>query len=148
MNKLELKSEIAKIVKPGMSTTEIFNAAIESNNPTKTTMKKLENLTKENFWNDLQAKYPKGMKVFCDWIDEYKKANDWNMLFNSDSEYQNAAGKNAPAPKYHDLPLSMQMGIWIEFVVDRGGCEFEIEDMFKFDLREEITEYIIMLEAE
>ena len=32
-------------------------------------MEKLTNLTKENFWNELSQKYPKGMKVFCDWID-------------------------------------------------------------------------------
>lgn len=41
----------------------------------------MENLNKENFWDELYKKYPKGMKVFCDWIDEYKKQNNWDEFF-------------------------------------------------------------------
>lgn len=86
----------------------------------------MEKLTKENFWNELHTKYPAEMDIFCKWIDEYKKRVSWNMLFNSDSDYQNAQGKNAPAPKYHDLPIAMQIGIFIQFVAEsdnRFGLE-------------------------
>ena len=69
------------------------------------------NLTKENFWNKMMDENPHIMKIFCNWIDEYKKQVGWNDLFNSNSEYQNAKGKNAKAPKFHDLPLEMQLGI-------------------------------------
>lgn len=76
----------------------------------------MENLNKINFFNGEMGKYPKAVKEFCDWIDKYKARVDWNKLFNSDSEYQNAQGKNAPAPKFHDLPLEMQLGIIVCFM--------------------------------
>lgn len=69
-----------------------------------------ENLTKENFWNELQEKYPYGMKIFCDWIDEYKKANDWDSLFPITKRK-----KHWMDIKFHHLPLAMQIGIWLEF---------------------------------
>ena len=78
----------------------------------------MESLTKENFWNSVYEKYTPQVQQFCDWIDEYKKRMDWNMLFNSDSDYQNAQGKNAPAPKYHDLPIAMQAGIFLQYVLE------------------------------
>lgn len=109
---------------------------------------KPENLSKPEFWVPLFQKYPHGMKIFCDWIDEYKERNDWNMLFNSHSDYQDGQGKNAPSPKFHDLPLAIQIGIWIEFVCDRGGCSWEIEDMFTYDWKENITETFKMLQEE
>ena len=68
----------------------------------------MENLNKENFWNELFTKYPKGVQVFCDWIDEYKKRNHWDRLFNGGYEME--------SPKFHDLPIAMQKGILIEFI--------------------------------
>lgn len=78
----------------------------------------LTSLSKANFWNDLTEKYPEEMKHFCIWIDEYKKRVDWNTLFNSNSNWQNCDGKNAPAPKYHDLPIAMQVGIIIQYFIE------------------------------
>ena len=108
----------------------------------------MENLNKENFWNELYEKYPLGMKVFCDWIDEYKKKNNWKMLFNSNSEYQNADGKNAIAPKYHDLPLAMQIGIWIEFCSELSVHEWEVDDLCTYDWKADITECFKMLQVD
>ena len=62
----------------------------------------METLTKENFWNALQEKYPAGMKIFCDWIDGYKKNSSWYFLIGKDV-------------KYHHLPYAMQIGIWLQF---------------------------------
>lgn len=92
----------------------------------------MEKLTKENFWNALYEKFPGQVQQFCNWIDEYKKRVGWNLLFNSDSEYQNARGKNAPAPKYHDLPIAMQWGIFQQFCSENhpsgfGGIESTFE---------------------
>lgn len=92
----------------------------------------MEKLTKENFWNALYEKFPGQVQQFCNWIDEYKKRVGWNLLFNSDSEYQNARGKNAPAPKYHDLPIAMQWGIFQQFCAENhpsgfGGIESTFE---------------------
>lgn len=80
----------------------------------------MENLNKENFWNEAYEAFPTATKVFCDWIDKWKKDNHWNKLFNSDSNWQDKNGKNAKAPKFHDLPLEMQIGIWLAFEIDNG----------------------------
>lgn len=103
----------------------------------------MKNLSKENFWNKLQEKYPLGMKIFCDWIDEYKKRNNWDLLFCN--SYLKA--RNLNQTKFHDIPYAMQIGIWIEFVCERGGCAFEV-DLFEYDWRKEIKEYIKMLHKE
>jgi len=78
----------------------------------------MENLNKENFWNDLHSKYPTAVNHFCEWIDKYKAEVGWNKLFNSDSNWQDANGKNAPAPKFHDLPFDMQNGIIAKFELE------------------------------
>jgi len=62
-------------------------------------MKIEESLTKENFWNEIETKYPNAFKIFTDWIDKYKKAVDWNDLFR---DHLNADAKFA-SPKFHDI---------------------------------------------
>lgn len=79
----------------------------------------MENLNKENTWAELKIQFPKEIKDFFDWIDEYKIAIDWKALFNSASEWQDMHGKNAPAPKFHDIPFEMQMGIIIAYFSER-----------------------------
>lgn len=91
-----------------------------------------EALTLTNFWNDLKAKYPEGLKIFTDWVDEYKKAVYWKGLFGAEI---------IRAPKFHELPYAFQLGIWLEFVNSMGGCAYDI-DVFQFDLKEEITQYV------
>lgn len=115
-------------------------------------MKDKNNLTKENFWNELYAQYPEAVQQFCDWIDQYKTENNWVQLFNSGAVMAKSShGVFEPshyttsAPKFHDLPLAMQTGIWIQFVQERGGCSWEV-DLFEFDLREEITEFMKMVQ--
>jgi hypothetical protein len=114
---------------------------------------KYDNLNKDNFWNELYEKYPLGMKVFCDWVDGYKKQNDWSNLFNAG--YNMAGdwgtegwGGSTTAPKYHDLPIAFQIGMWIEFVEDRGDCQWEIEDMLDIDWRGEIKGFIIEIDSQ
>lgn len=76
----------------------------------------MNNLTKENFWNALYEKYPEGMKVFSLWIDEYKKRHE---MF-KDKKIEPPVNGFSPviikAPKYHDLPLAMQVGVFLEFI--------------------------------
>jgi len=103
-------------------------------------------LTKENFWNDLKEKYPYGVQVFCDWIDEYKEKVKWSELFNDGSPHYAKMGWHNP--KYHDLPMAMQIGIWIQFVAERGGCEYTIENLFSVNWEVEITGYLEMVNKE
>lgn len=65
----------------------------------------MEKLTKENFWNDAFKKWPTEVGVFCKWIDEYKKRVEWTKLLGDDI-------------KYHDLPIGMQIGIFIQFTFE------------------------------
>lgn len=119
----------------------------------------MENLNKENFWNELQEKYPDGMKVFCDWIDKYKKENNWNILFNNGKQKNYGTNFNRPTDKngnwthdikFHDIPLAMQIGIWIEFVSEvlAGVHEWEIEDLANHDWKKDITEHIKMIHSD
>lgn len=85
-------------------------------------------LTKENFWNELQEKHPKDMKVFCDWIDEYKKRVEWDKVFHvpqydiwmgTPDGLKQVTGKQfARAPKFHEIPVAMQIGIFFQFVCE------------------------------
>lgn len=95
-----------------------------------------ETLTKE-FWDQLEKQYPLGIKVFTDWIDEYAIRIGWPDVFN---EITN--------PRYRHLPDALKIGIWIEFTVERGGCGWEIEDMFTQDWNEDITESMKMFQEE
>lgn len=74
------------------------------------------NLNKANTWDAFDMQYPTAMCKFRKFIDIYKAENGWNDLFNSNSDYQNRLGKNAVAPKFHDLPFEMQIGIIIAFL--------------------------------
>ncbi len=90
----------------------------------------MNNLNKENFWNEMYQKYPLAMKDFCEWVDQYTDQNNWKELFNSDSDWQDANGKNAPAPKFHELPIAMQMGIWNEYI----DCDSILIDKCKINI--------------
>jgi hypothetical protein len=107
-----------------------------------------ESLTPDYF-NVLKVQYPLGMKVFLEWIDEYKKTVNWSGMFNSGIDVQPGLSnsKKTIAPKYHDLPGAMQLGIFIEFMKQRGGCEYGV-DLFELELREEFEGAVKMLQTE
>jgi hypothetical protein len=102
-----------------------------------------------DYFRVLKDKYPLGMQVFLDWIDEYKKAINWKSLFNAGHSTQPGLSnsKQTVAPKYHELPGAMQVGIFIEFMKQRGGCEYEV-DLFVYSLREEFENMAKMLQLE
>lgn len=74
----------------------------------------MENLNKENFWDEMEEKYPAEIHVFKGWIDVYKKEVNWNRLFR-EPYVDEMAGVNAPAPEFHDIPFDMQVGILMRF---------------------------------
>lgn len=76
----------------------------------------IEKLTKEGFWDLMIQRYPVSSKIFLDWIDQYKKRVNWLPLFNSSSDWQDNEGRNAPAPKFHNIPPEMQFGIFLQFI--------------------------------
>lgn len=103
-------------------------------------MKKTEHLTKENFFNEMFSTYPKACKLFCDWIDEYKKLVNWDGLFLNGSP----AAKQI---KFHDVPYEFQQGIWIRFAEETLNDHFEQPEYFYTgDLEEDIKEVFQSLE--
>ncbi len=103
----------------------------------------MENLTKENFFNEMKVKYPNAMDHFCKWIDEYKNKVHWDALFhNNASGYHNYRVK--PNIKFHDLPIGMQIGIFFEYQSEHGDkltddfhefCRIHFEKLFNLNER-------------
>lgn len=65
----------------------------------------MDNLNKENYWNEMQAKYPEAMQIFLDWIDKYKVKVGWANLFHH-------------GIKFHDLPFEFQNGVLARFDIE------------------------------
>lgn len=62
-------------------------------------------------------KYEPQVQEFCDWIDEWKKANEWDAL--TQPRIEDGKVNNVFMPKFHDYPYSVQLGIWLEFLATR-----------------------------
>lgn len=65
----------------------------------------MENLSKENFWDQLQEKNPRAMDLFNKWIDKYKEEVGWVSLF-------------GPDLKFHDMPFEFQNGVIARFDIE------------------------------
>lgn len=94
------------------------------------------------FWSKMRMKYPQTMILFGNWVDKYKQENDWGNLFNEGDSDGDSAHYLA-APKFHDLPVAMQMGIFMQFMVEHNpdpevsddpmvGAQDFIEDELKW----------------
>lgn len=90
----------------------------------------MEGITKDQF-NQLKEIYPQAHHLFLAWIDEQKKILKWNEIFNSNSDYQDMNGKNALAPKFHNLPFELQFGLLCKFIsISKRGQAIS----FNFDI--------------
>jgi hypothetical protein len=117
-------------------------------------MKVKQTLTKENFWDGMTVRFPKAMKLFCQWIDDYKAAVEWETLFNhcglvyiADARGNKTTTIERPAPKFHEIPYAMQQGIWIEFAKDlfnRFGVGSDYD--YLMDLAEDVQETFVQIE--
>ena len=93
-----------------------------------------DGLTKDNFWNSCTQKWPQATREFYDWLDAYKEAVEWVELF-------------AARVKFHDLPRAMQMGIWIQFVLDNPFNTLAPRSLKEFELDLEIELYFFKRQA-
>jgi len=71
------------------------------------------NLNKENFWDIADKRCPAATKLFYNWIDKYKESVRWSKLFNYGSPHDKPMGWHDP--KFHHIPVEMQLGILIRF---------------------------------
>src|SRR5687768_11595223 len=74
----------------------------------------MQNLNKENFFNEIGKKYPQALAHFNQWIDEYKKEVGWDELFGN--VYR---PDHSDEIKFHDLPYDMQNGIFARFDLEK-----------------------------
>lgn len=96
---------------------------------------KFENITKENFFNAQREHFPLAVEHFCTWIDKYKELVEWNIIFNDEADYTGTPGN---APKFHDIPYEMQLGIILRYIMETDPQQVQHWDLaFLFDI--EIT---------
>lgn len=76
----------------------------------------MDNLNKENFFNELMEKYPAATKDFCNWIDKYKDQNFWDRLFGN-----NYRDDHSNWIKFHHIPMEMQIGIIFKYFSENVG---------------------------
>lgn len=96
-------------------------------------------LTKHDFWDEIELKYPKAIARFKEWINKYKSELNWDDLFNAGFEVDFPTDIPATtAPKYHELPVAMQFGIFMEYFK-------EIYQKDKFDLDKIGTNLLFIL---
>lgn len=103
----------------------------------------MESLTKENFFNNLKEKYPLAIEDFCIWMDKYKKENNWEELFNSGYEDISKDSKTgfSKAPKFHDLPLAIQIGILHQYFLTTQNQDIFNSEYIKCVQEELTTEF-------
>ncbi len=77
-----------------------------------------ETLTKENFWDAIEAQYPKAFKIFHDWLTTYKEENGF-PYHRKELLYEGKYGRDDTytivTMKYHELPIAMQYGIFFQW---------------------------------
>lgn len=72
----------------------------------------IPNLNKENFWNDLESKFPDAVKDFYEWIDRYKVESNWDKVFKCDEG-------TGQVLKFHEINFEMQVGILARYIVEK-----------------------------
>lgn len=95
----------------------------------------MENLTKENFFNELGVKDPALLRTFCTWIDQYKIENNWEETFK-----RSIYGSELRTPKFHEIPFDIQIGIIAKFLRHMNGGLPAYPDIVK-SLMETLVSY-------
>jgi hypothetical protein len=92
----------------------------------------MENLGNENFWDEMQKKYPMAVDVFKKWIAKYTDDPEWRSLFKS-------------GILFYDLPYEMQMGVMNRFFIETYAGEEEYMTNCHSRYREEMVKSIEQL---
>lgn len=100
----------------------------------------MENLNKDNFWNEIEQKYPVQFKYFSEWIDNYKESVGWDSLFGNNID---AVHYKQHQIKFHDIPLEMQLGVILRFAGET--CDPKIIEGFQLEKAKEYVSAIFGL---
>lgn len=89
----------------------------------------MNTMTKENFWNEIEQRWPGEFIEFKEWIDEYKKQVQWESLFPILPREHHYT-----AIKFHHLPDAMQLGVFIQYTKETPHrFDFIIEEGDTFE---------------
>ena len=92
-------------------------------------------MTKENFWNEIEQRWPGELEMFSQWLDEYKKKIHWDDLFHREKREHYWTDL-----KFHHLPDAIQIGIFYQYTIEEPcRYSFIIEEK---DSLEKIAENI------
>lgn len=88
----------------------------------------MEKMTKSGFWDQIERDFPELMADFKSWVDEWKRRVDWEHLFpfqlvGRTDDIMGKYYEQYPL-KFHHLPNAMQIGIFIQYTIERGGASF------------------------
>jgi len=100
---------------------------------------KRNNLTKENFWNKIEGKYPLSFANFSLWVDLWKISNK------TDTWISYALDQPIGSIKFHHYPYPMQFGVFCQYLEDMELMEEDF-NYFSINLDEYIEETFILLE--
>lgn len=104
-------------------------------------------LTKQNFWDALEEKFPLAIAEFKTWIDEYKKKVNWDGLFKVVADtHEGYPAEMYKQVKYHELPDAMQVGIWLQFCSEQPEKTRDIA-IDNFDLRADMEGFFEWINA-
>lgn len=90
----------------------------------------VENIPLQEFWDKIKQEFPKAFEIFGKWIDDYKGQVNWEFLFNASPKSMTKLS----SPKFHDLPVALQRGIFETFQKDY--CNFLNRDSWYIELEE------------
>lgn len=75
----------------------------------------MENLNKENFFDQMSEQFPDAMKHFHKWLGEYKLKVNWNDLLCAAYIRKGEIDVFYEPIKFHQLPFEMQLGIIMKY---------------------------------
>jgi hypothetical protein len=104
--------------------------------------KPFESLTKDNFWDELFLKCPKSKDIFNKWLDNWKREHKWKTMFF--------------VTKFHQIPVEMQYGIILQFLMEKSLCDLVIIPFVKgqkkaiplVEYKQKLTNLFVKLEKQ
>jgi len=94
------------------------------------------NEDKKRLWAELEERYPEEVGRFKDWVDGYKERVGWAELF-APRQFVVDGAQEERRPKFHELPLEMQVGIFGLYAFERERSEQQLGE-----LHEELLEAV------
>ncbi len=95
-----------------------------------------------DFFENLLKQYPFAHKAFFMWFAKFKERPECVAFFHPISVHP---GNH---PSWAEMPGPLQIGIWMEFIMERGGCQWKVDDLFSFDWKQDITEMFQLIHEE